>query len=85
MMALPAPDRRLTAAATTPSRSPLPAIRPATGQEMSALFLAVIEATEEAINSLFRATTITGNGRTVEALPFDAIPKNRSNLLLRKS
>jgi D-aminopeptidase len=37
---------------------------------MSPLFLAVIEATEEAIyNSLFRATTITGRGHTVEALP----------------
>lgn len=40
---------------------------------MSPLFLAVIEATEEAIyNSLFRATTTTGRGRTVEALPLDA-------------
>ncbi len=40
---------------------------------MSPLFLAVIEATEEAIyNSLFRAVTTTGRGRTVEALP---IPK----------
>ena len=39
---------------------------------MSPLFLAVIEATEEAIyNSLFRATTQTGRGRTVEALPLD--------------
>jgi len=39
---------------------------------MSPLFLAVIEATEEAIyNSLFRATTSTGRGRTVEALPLD--------------
>jgi D-aminopeptidase len=39
---------------------------------MSPLFLAVIEATEEAIyNSLFRATTITGHGHTVEALPID--------------
>src|SRR5215216_596331 len=38
----------------------------------SPLFLAVIEATEEAIyNSLFRATTTTGRGRTVEALPLD--------------
>ena len=37
---------------------------------MSPLFLAVIEATEEAIyNSLFRANSVTGNGRTVEALP----------------
>src|SRR5206468_13053445 len=40
--------------------------------ECSALFIAVIEATEEAIyNSLLRATTVTGNGRTVEALPID--------------
>jgi len=39
---------------------------------VSPLFLAVIEATEEAIyNSLFRATTISGKGRTVEALPLD--------------
>ena len=40
---------------------------------MSPLFLAVIEATEEAIyNSLFRATTVTGRkNRTVEALPID--------------
>lgn len=39
---------------------------------MSPLFLAVIEATEEAIyNSLFRATTLSGRGRTVEALPLD--------------
>ncbi len=39
---------------------------------MSPLFQATIEATEEAIyNSLFRATTMTGRGRTVEALPLD--------------
>jgi len=40
---------------------------------MSPLFLAVIEATEEAIyNSLFRATTTTGKDkRTVEALPLE--------------
>ena len=38
----------------------------------SPVFLAVIEATEEAIyNSLFRANTITGKGRTIEALPLD--------------
>jgi D-aminopeptidase len=38
----------------------------------SPLFLAAIEATEEAIyNSLFRATTVTGHGHTVEALPLD--------------
>ena len=39
---------------------------------MSPLFLAVIEATEEAVyNSLFRAITMTGHGHTVEALPLD--------------
>jgi D-aminopeptidase len=40
---------------------------------VSALFPAVIEATEESIyNSLFRAETTTGNGRTVEALPVES-------------
>jgi D-aminopeptidase len=40
--------------------------------DMSPLFLAVIEATEEAIyNSLLRAVTTTGNGHTVEALPIE--------------
>jgi D-aminopeptidase len=39
---------------------------------MSPLFLAVIEATEEAVyNSIFRATTTTGRGRTAEALPIE--------------
>jgi D-aminopeptidase len=39
---------------------------------MSPIFLAVIEATEEAIyNSLFRATTMTGCGQTIEALPLE--------------
>ena len=39
---------------------------------MSPIFEAVIEATEEAVyNSLFKATTVTGNGHTVEALPID--------------
>lgn len=43
-------------------------------EEMSALFQAVVEATEEAIlNSLFMATTTTGNGRTVEAIPLDRV------------
>lgn len=41
---------------------------------MSPLFQAVIEATEEAIlNSMFRATTVTGNGRTADALPIDKV------------
>jgi D-aminopeptidase len=39
---------------------------------LSPLSLAVIEATEEAVyNSLFKATTMKGRGRTVEALPLD--------------
>lgn len=39
---------------------------------MSGLFQAVVESTEEAIlNSLFRATTVTGMGRTAEALPLE--------------
>jgi D-aminopeptidase len=41
--------------------------------EMSALFEAAVEATEEAIyNSLFRAHTVTGMGTTAEALPLEA-------------
>jgi D-aminopeptidase len=40
--------------------------------EMSPLFLAVIEASEEAIyNSLLRAVDATGNGHRLEALPID--------------
>jgi D-aminopeptidase len=43
-----------------------------TNDAMSPLFLAAIEATEEAVyNSMFKATTMTGNGHRVEALPID--------------
>jgi len=43
-----------------------------TNEAMSPLFLAVIEATEEAIyNSLFRAVTMSGRSHTVEALPLE--------------
>jgi len=43
--------------------------------EMSPLFMAVIEATEEAIiNALFKAETTTGNEQhVVEALPLDKV------------
>ncbi len=45
---------------------------PLANQDLSPLFLAVIEATEEAVvNSLFRAVTTSGRGRTVEALPLE--------------
>ncbi len=41
-------------------------------EAMSPLFLAVVEATEEAVyNSLLRATTMIGRGHTVEALPLE--------------
>jgi D-aminopeptidase len=43
-------------------------------EQLSALYEAVIEATEEAIyNSLFKATTISGKGGTVEAIPIDRV------------
>jgi len=43
-------------------------------EQTSALFAAVVEATEEAIyNSLFKATTVTSGGRTVEALPIERV------------
>lgn len=45
------------------------------GRVLSALFEATVEATEEAaLNSLFRATTVTGRGgRTAEALPLEEV------------
>lgn len=43
-------------------------------EEMTGLFQAVVEATEESIyNSLFMATDVTANGRTVRALPLDSL------------
>jgi D-aminopeptidase len=41
---------------------------------VSPLFQAVLEATEEAVyNSLFRATTVAGSGRSFEAIPIDRV------------
>jgi D-aminopeptidase len=43
-------------------------------EPMSGLFQGAVEATEEAIyNSLFQATTTTGSGKTIEALPLDKV------------
>ncbi len=43
-------------------------------EEMSPLFEAVLEAVEEAVyNSLLAATTMQGNGRTIEALPIGQV------------
>jgi D-aminopeptidase len=45
-----------------------------TNDAVSALFQAVVEATEEAIyNSMFKAVSVTSRGRTVEALPIDRV------------
>jgi D-aminopeptidase len=57
--------------AFTTARNPT---RLLTNDECSPLFLATIEATEEAIyNSLLKAVTVTSNGRTVEALPINRV------------
>ncbi|HEY4216217.1 MAG TPA: P1 family peptidase [Gemmatimonadaceae bacterium] len=43
-------------------------------EQMSGLFQGAVEATEEAIyNSMFEATTTTGNGHTIQALPLDKL------------
>lgn len=45
-----------------------------TNDSVSPLFMAVIEATEEAIiNSLFAARTTTANGKTIEGLPIEKV------------
>jgi D-aminopeptidase len=42
--------------------------------DMSPLFEAVIESTEEAVyNSMFMATSVTSKGRTIEAIPLDRV------------
>jgi D-aminopeptidase len=59
---------RLTATNGPQPRSVLPT------DAVSGLFEAALDATEEAVyNSLFQATTTTGNGRTVRALPVDEL------------
>lgn len=63
------PSLRVTMGASNPqTRSLLPT------DGVSRLFTAVLDATEEAIyNSLLKATTVTGNGRTIEALPLERV------------
>lgn len=66
-----APDVRVRAQPRGKEFEPR-AVKVLSNDAMNPLFVAVIEATEEAIyNSLFRAATTTGSGRTVEALPLD--------------
>jgi len=63
-----APQVRVHANNKAPTRS----VEVMTNDAMSPLFLAAIEATEEAVyNSMLKATTMTGNGHKVEALPIE--------------
>jgi D-aminopeptidase len=67
-----APELRIHVSNDATSRNLPRSLRALPNEAMSPLFLAVIEATEEAIyNSLFRATRTKGRGHTVEALPLD--------------
>jgi D-aminopeptidase len=62
------PSLRVTGAATPQTRTVLPT------DGVSRLFEAVLDATEEAVdNSLLKATDVTSNGRTIQALPHDAL------------
>jgi len=63
-----APQVRIHSTNKAPTRN----IEVLTNDAISPLFQAAIEATEEAIyNSMSKATTMTGNGHTVEALPIE--------------
>jgi D-aminopeptidase len=62
------PSQRVTGATGPQSRTVLPS------DSLSGLFEAVVDATEEAVdNSLLRATDVTANGRTIRAIPVDAL------------
>jgi D-aminopeptidase len=60
---------------TPERRSGLASVLSVPNDRMTPLFLAAVEATEEAVyNALFRARTTTGfGGRTVKALPIDEV------------
>jgi D-aminopeptidase len=64
-----APDLRVRPGETRPqTRTLLPT------DGVSPLFQAALESTEEAVyNSLFRATSVTSESRTVEAIPIDTV------------
>jgi len=68
--------RRLTPGAPRdPNVPPAPhTVQELGNDDMSPLFQAAIEATEEAIyNSIFMATTVTSRGRTAPAIPLDSV------------
>jgi D-aminopeptidase len=62
------PAQRVTGASTPQARTAIPT------DGVSGLFEAVLDATEEAVdNSLLKAHDVTSNGRTVRAIPLDAL------------
>lgn len=62
------PSQRVTGAPGFQTRTVVPT------DAMSMLFEATLDATEEAIyNSMLKATTTTGNGRTIQAIPIDPL------------
>ncbi|HET7694852.1 MAG TPA: P1 family peptidase [Vicinamibacterales bacterium] len=62
------PSQRVAGGTAPQSRTVLPT------DAVSGLFEAVLDATEEALdNSLLKATDVTGGGRTVRAIPIDAL------------
>lgn len=64
-----APELRVRHGDTAPRPRPL---LPA--EALSPLFQAALETTEEAVlNALLRATTVSGMGRTIEAIPLDRV------------
>lgn len=67
--------RRIASGPRDPSSPPAPrANHELANDDMSPLFQAVIEATEEAIyNSMFMATAVTSRGRTMQAIPLDSV------------
>jgi D-aminopeptidase len=62
------PSQRVTGSAGPQARTVIPT------DGVSGLFEAVLDATEEAVdNSLLKATDTTANGRTIAAIPIDAL------------
>ncbi len=54
--------------------APVRSVQDLDNNEVSPLFMAVIEATEEAVyNSLLKATTVKGHRMTGEAIPIDRV------------
>ncbi len=66
-----APDLRVAHGAKAPETTKH---RTLSGDALTPLFQAALETTEEAVyNALLRATTMSGSGRTVEAIPVDQL------------